>query len=220
MKLFVWDFHGVLEKGNDDAIVEITNLALESHGYFRRMTQHEAEILAGMCWHEYFSFLLPELSNEKCKELQSTCFKISQKHPEIVEKYIQLNEHADFVLSSIQNSKHQQILISNTAPKSLDFFIETVGIEKYFLQSHRFGIDSHTQKTITKKNCLAEFLKNKNHFESIISIGDSPSDMALTDLNIPLQGIGYLYSHPDRQHRTAKCHYKINDLRYVLQEIL
>lgn len=219
MKLFVWDFHGVLEKGNDDAVLEITNLALESHGYFRRMTQQEALVLSGMRWHEYFSFLLPDLSNEKCMELQSTCFKISQNHPEIIAKYIQLNQYADFVLSSIQNSKHQQILISNTPPKSLDLFIEIVGIEKYFVQSHRFGIDSHTQKTITKKTCLLEFLKNKDHFESIISVGDSPGDMALTDLNTPLQGIGYLYSHPDRQHRTAKCHYKIHDLRCVLQEI-
>ena len=25
MKLFVWDFHGVLEKGNDEAVVELVN---------------------------------------------------------------------------------------------------------------------------------------------------------------------------------------------------
>lgn len=38
MKLFIWDFHGVLEKGNDDAVVEITNLALRRHGYSRELT--------------------------------------------------------------------------------------------------------------------------------------------------------------------------------------
>lgn len=219
MKLFVWDFHGVLEKGNDNAVLEITNIALEQHGYSRRMTDQEAWMLSGRHWHEYFSWLLGDLAGEKCMELQATCFKISQGRPEIIAKYIQINEHADFVLSSIQNSPHQQILISNTVPKSLNHFVEVVGIAKYFPLSHRFGVDAHNQKAITKKHCLAEFLKNGNPYESIISIGDSPGDMALLDLDLPFQGVGYLYSHPDRQHRTAKSHYKINDLRHVLQEI-
>ncbi len=219
MKLFVWDFHGVLEKGNDDAVLEITNLALEYHGYSRRMTQSEGVLLSGLRWYEYFSFLLPQLLTEECNKLQSTCFEISQNKPEIIAKHIQLNDHADFVLASIHSSEHRQILISNTLPKSLDTFVEIVGIEKYFPASHRFGVDSHNQKTVTKKHCLAEFMKDKDYFESIVSIGDSPSDMALIDHNVTLQGIDYLYSHPNRQHRSVKCHHKINDLRCVLQEI-
>jgi hypothetical protein len=47
MKLFVWDFHGVLEKGNDGAVVEITNIALQRFGYSRRMTIQEGEFLSG-----------------------------------------------------------------------------------------------------------------------------------------------------------------------------
>jgi phosphoglycolate phosphatase-like HAD superfamily hydrolase len=205
MKLFVWDFHGVLEKGNDDAVLEITNFALDRHGYSRRMTQEEAFFLSGRRWHEYF-------------KLQTTCFSMSQNQPEIVAKYIQINDHAEFVLSSIQSSEHHQILISNTVPKSLDMFVSVVGIEKYFPSSHRFGVDSHHQISATKKQCLAEFLKDKN-YESIVSIGDSAGDMALIDEEISVPGIGYLYSHPTREHRSAKCHHKINDLRYVLQEI-
>lgn len=114
MKLFVWDFHGVLEKGNDDAVLEITNFALEYHGYSRRMTQDEGILLSGLRWYEYFSFLLPQLLKEECHKLQSTCFEISQNKPEIIAKHIQLNDYADFVLESIHSSEHQQILISNT----------------------------------------------------------------------------------------------------------
>jgi phosphoglycolate phosphatase-like HAD superfamily hydrolase len=219
MKLFVWDFHGVLEKGNDDAVLEITNLALEHHGHSRRMTQDEAILLSGLRWHEYFSFLLPQICIDECNRLQSTCFEISQNKPKIIAKHIQLNDHADFVLESISISKHHQILISNTLPKSLDIFIEIVGIGKYFPTTHRFGVDSHNQKKITKKQCLTEFLKDKEYFQSLVSIGDSPGDMALIDHDSKLHGTGYLYSHPNRQHRSVNCHHKINDLRCVLQEI-
>jgi len=117
MKLFVWDFHGVLEKGNDEVVLEITNLALSNHA------------------------------------------------------------------------------------------------------SHRFGVNTHCQKKITKQDCLFQFLQGKTQFETIISIGDSPGDMTLIDHSIHIKGIGYLYSHPGKEHRQTKCHYKINDLRLVMQEI-
>lgn len=219
MKLFVWDFHGVLEKGNDNAVIEITNRSLAIHGYSRRMTQIESETLSGRRWYEYFTYLLPELNQEECLKLQSTCFEISQNEPEIVAKYVQLNDHADHVLEEIHNTKHHQILISNTPPKSLDMFVEVVGIEKYFPSTRRFGVDTHNQSHITKKHCLEEFIRDRDYYEMIISIGDSPGDMALIDLDFKAKGIGYLYSHPYRQHRSTKCHYKINDLRLVLQEI-
>jgi len=219
MKLFVWDFHGVLEKGNDNAIVEITNMALEHHGYSRRMTYCEAMRLAGLRWQEYFSFLMPDLIKEQLEELQSTCFYIAQDQPDIIAKYVKLNEHADSVLSSINNSKHQQILISNTLPKFLDYFVELVGIEQCFPAACRFGVDPQHQKRMTKKVCLSEFLNDKKDFESIVSIGDSPADMDLIHSNSSFPGVAYLYTHPDREHRSANCHHKIKDLRSVLEEI-
>ncbi len=222
MKLFVWDFHGVLEKGNDHSVLEITNLALASHGYSRRMTASESATLSGLRWHEYFTFLLPEVSIEECFRLQSTCLEISFNQPEITTKSIQLNDHAGDVLKKIQETGHDQILISNSSPKSLDLFVDLVGVQHYFPKTYRFGVDSHTQKAATKKECLAQFLKEKDHFNTIISIGDSPGDMALVNQENGRngrKGIGYLYSHPGKPHRPAKCDYQINDLRVVLQEL-
>lgn len=216
MKLFVWDFHGVLEKGNDLAVVEITNAVLQRFGYSRRMSLHEGELLAGKRWHEYFAFLLPNLHHQDYLDLQSACFDMSLSQPEIIAKHIQLNDYADFVLQTI-GSKFTQILISNTLPKSLDYFVKAVGIEKHFPPAHRFGVDSHHQQQLTKKDCLEAFLKGKTFPDGVVSIGDSPGDMAL--IQHYSKAVGYFYTHPGRSHREAMCHYKIQDLREVLREI-
>jgi phosphoglycolate phosphatase-like HAD superfamily hydrolase len=218
MKLFIWDFHGVLEKGNDNVVLEITNRALERHGYSRRMTEKESEFLSGRLWCDYFAYLIPELHENERLLLQSTCIEITQKVPEIFTKHVRLNDNVKYVLESIRSSQYTQILISNTQPKILDIYIELVGIEKYFQSMYRFGVDSSIHNRKTKKDCLYEFLGVNKNFNEIISIGDSPGDMEL--INIPfIKGTSYLYSYPNRPHRLAQCHYKIDDLRMVLQEI-
>lgn len=217
MKLFVWDFHGVLEKGNDHGVVEISNAALKKHGYSRRMTMEEGELLAGRRWYEYFSYLLPDLEHQEYLNLQATCFGMSENQPEVWTKYITLNDHAELVLQEIVKSGHTQILVSNTTPTALDLFIDAVGIRDYFPPTHRFGVDSHSQKHTTKKDCLKNYLQDKHFPLGIVSIGDSPGDMSLIE-DHP-KGVGYLYTHPNRVHRESACHYKIHDLRAVLQEI-
>jgi phosphoglycolate phosphatase-like HAD superfamily hydrolase len=217
MKLFVWDFHGVLERGNDSAVTEITNIILKSFGYSRQMSTEESELLAGRRWHEYFAYLLPEASLEECKKLQSKCVEMANQQPDLIMKHVRLNDHADHVLNEIHNSPFTQILISNTMPTVLDWYVKSLGVDKYFPSTHRFGVDNHHIQGFTKKECLENFLKD-NHFpQGMISIGDSPGDMNLTQLHP--QGVGYMYSHPGRTHRPAPCHYKISDLRHVLKEV-
>lgn len=218
MKLFIWDFHGVLEKGNDDVVLEITNQVLGMHGHSRRMTKQEGEFLSGRLWRDYFAHLIPELNENERLMLQSACIKIAQNSPEIFIKHVKLNDNVVHVLEAIQDSKHTQILISNTQPKILDIYVELVGIESYFPSTHRFGADSSVQNRKTKKDCLHEFLNVSENFSEVISIGDSPDDMEL--ISVPfIKGTSYLYTHPSRVPRLAQCHYKIDDLRAVLQEI-
>lgn len=218
MKLFVWDFHGVLEKGNDNVVLEITNRALERHGYSRRMNKKESEFLSGQLWCDYFAYLIPELHESERLLLQSTCVETIQNSPEIFSKHVRLNDNVEYVLESIRSSQHMQILISNTQPKILDIYIALVGIEKYFPSTHRFGVDPSDQNRKTKKDCLHEFLNKGENFDEIISIGDSSGDMDLIHISF-IKGTSYLYSYPSRSHRLAQCHYKIDDLRMVLQEI-
>ena len=65
MKLFIWDFHGVLEKGNDEIVFKITNRALKMHGHSRQMTRQEGEFLSGRLWRDYFAYLIPELDEDE-----------------------------------------------------------------------------------------------------------------------------------------------------------
>ncbi|CDZ80632.1 hypothetical protein BN1013_01149 [Candidatus Rubidus massiliensis] len=217
MKLFVWDFHGVLEKGNDLAVLEITNLSLKKHKYTRIMTTEEADILSGLRWYEYFAYLLPESTKKHQLELQATCFELSNSRPDILAKYLLLNDNASQVLHAIKEAEYPQILISNTRQESLDQFVKMVDIEEYFPKTHRFAADSHTQTKLTKKDCLKSFLQDKYFPEGIVSIGDSAGDMALIhDIE---NGIGYHYKHPGKKHLEIDCHYKIHCLTQVLNEL-
>ena len=47
MKLFVWDFHGVLEKDTEYGVVSVSNKVLEINGYSERFTFDEVKSLYG-----------------------------------------------------------------------------------------------------------------------------------------------------------------------------
>ena len=51
MKLFVWDLHGVLEKGNEIALLEISNIILKKFGYLEKFSIEDCIKLNGLsCW--------------------------------------------------------------------------------------------------------------------------------------------------------------------------
>jgi phosphoglycolate phosphatase-like HAD superfamily hydrolase len=216
LKLFVWDFHGVLERGNDLAVQEISNLALASHGYTKRISLEECEQLAGLKWGDYFAALFPELSPHSHAALYASCLEISKTKPELICKYLSLNEHAYYVLEEIQKSPYTQILISNTQAKVLDWFLARLELERFFPLNHRFGVEAHDQYQ-TKQECLKDYLSMHAFPEGVVTIGDSPGDMQLAGLHP--KSVGYMYTYPGRYHRDADCHYKINDLRHVLKEV-
>ena len=123
MKLVVWDFNGVLEMGSEKAVFEITNHALAEFGYSERFTKEACDALYGKKWHAYFKELLPDLSHEKCLELQSFCFSYSSQNPQITERYIKPHPEAQEVLKTISSRGHKQILISNAGGSfPLSFF--------------------------------------------------------------------------------------------------
>lgn len=214
MKLFVWDFHGVLEKGNEGAVLEISNEVLKRFGYSRRFTKEDIAKLYGLRWYEYFEYLFPQESRERHLALQECCFKISNANPEIIAKHIQPNHHVHDVLGRI-GQKHYQILISHTQPRSLIMFLDSVQISPYFPDKNVFAVNTRQQRTRTKKAALGEFLKDKK-FDSIIVIGDSSNDK---DLISVAGGTFYLYSHPGKPFKECNACYKINDLRELLREV-
>ncbi len=216
-KLFVWDLHGVLEKGNDHAVVEITNLILKQFNYTRRLSTQESYSLSGKKWYEYFTYLLPKEPHEEHLKLQSASFAYSQANTHIISKHIQPNYHSHDVLSAIQKSPHDQILISNTKAEALAEYLKILDLERFFPLSYHFAVDAHTQQKQTKHDILKAFLKKKEYPGGIVTIGDSSGDIALVeDTTKPLS---YLHQPPHRTPRQNAADHKINDLRVILEEV-
>lgn len=213
-KLFVWDFHGVLEKGNESAVMEISNMALEKSGHKERFTLDECVRMYGLKWHEYFRHLLPDEPAEVHFGLQQLAHDLQKSNEHIVKKNIAPSEHSHHVLKAIKEKGHTQILISNTTDTALKFFTDSVGITGYFDKT--MAANNHSGKSAkNKKDILAEFMKGKD-FSEIVIIGDSEGDMELKDVK---GGKTYLYTHKGFIFRAKKADFKINDLREVLKEL-
>lgn len=216
MKLFIWDFHGVLEKDNEKAVIDISNTILANAGYKERFTEADNERFYGLKWYEYFEKLLPELSNEECLKLQADCFKYAENNLEILAKHIKPNDYAVEVLTKIAKSGNQQIVISNSRQNDLMWFLNTVKVKKFFNDEHIVGVNAH-QLHETKSDALTMFLKEHSGFKKLIVIGDSEDDLRLGK---EVDAITYYYKHPHREHESTKnADFVIKDLRQVLAEL-
>lgn len=215
MKLFVWDFHGVLEKDNDLAVLDISNIVLEQAGYTERFSEEDNRNFYGLKWFQYFERLLPGLTNEQHLALQAACFRYAEENMHVLAKHIKPNDHIAEVLEAIHKSGHDQIILSNTRPQDLVWFVQAIGIEKYFPEDKIFGVNAH-QKHATKKDALKGYLIDKS-FQDIIIIGDTENDMELKEVS---GGITYFYSHPHlRNAKKIQADHLITDLRKILKEI-
>jgi phosphoglycolate phosphatase-like HAD superfamily hydrolase len=217
MKLFVWDLHGTLEEGNENAVVELSNLILEKYHYSERFDSDLGKKLYGLRWYEYFEHLIPNESHERHLELQAASFDLSNS-PEgtrIIASYIKPSRNAIKVLEAIE-TKHHQIVLSNTVPESLPMFLRALGMLQFFKDKRALAVNQHVREAKrTKIDALSEYLEGKD-FEEIVVIGDSESDMTLAEA---FEAKAYLYAHTKKPFRSKKGSYKINDLADVLIEV-
>lgn len=220
MKLFVWDFHGTLEKGNEFAATEISNIVLQQLEFSQKFRKEDATRLYGRKWYEYFEYLLPSESHETHVLLQQTCFELP-KAEAIVAKHMQPNDHVQEVLGKIHDSGHAQIVVSNTSLKALPIFLKLAGITEFF-DGTAFAVTAHSREVKRSKvDVVQEYLSELKTTPEIISIGDSVTDMDLAEY---FNGKGYWYRHPGQATpeilQTHKNLTAINDLREVLVELL
>ena len=215
MTLFLWDLHGVLEKGTENAVLAVSNHVLERAGYVERFCYDDMRKLYGKKWWQYFEKLLPGMPEAVYRDLQAACFGLSDdQFGTIVAPFIGPNDNAYEVLSQIQCT-HEQILISNSEDSSLRKFTRALGIDIYFPEGYAIATNSHTRPGRSKNDLLAEFLRGRN-FDGIVIVGDSPDDMQLKSV---AGGITYLYAHPGWPFRECEADHRINDLRNVLNEL-
>jgi len=211
MKLFVWDFHGVMEKGNKGSVLEISNTVLKQNNYSERFTMDDIHHLYGQKWWKYFEHLLPYESHERHVELRERCVDLQGSHPEIVATYIQPNDYLHEVLEAIAH-KHHQILITNTTSRALGLFLNSINVSAYFHSGNTFPVDQES-----KKDVLIEFLEDKN-YDRVVVIDDSPENKDLASI---ANCVFYLYAHPSIAFKPCNIpdDYKIHDLRKVLREL-
>jgi phosphoglycolate phosphatase-like HAD superfamily hydrolase len=216
MKLFIWDFHGVLEKGNEDIVFKVTNMSLQRNAFSKRMSFQENIDLSGKKWFKYFEYLLPNESHETHLKLQQTCFDIEDENPDFQSTLIKANDYVLEVLKKI-SEKHQQILISNCHESVLPKYLSSVKIDKYFNHQNTFSTSASLYpEKVSKKEIFENYLKNNHNFDDFITTGDSPTDMEILEKG---QGKRYLYAYPNRSFRNCESDYKIHDLREVLKEL-
>lgn len=218
--LFVWDFHGTLERDNVKAVQQLVNRVLISFGIKRRINLQKTVELYGLSWVDYFRYMYPEGNLKKWQAMKNKAEYLQVKN-KVVEKYIRPARHAALVLSKIKKAGHRNIILSNTSPKFIRRFVRLVGLTLYF--DAYIGLDLHhiarAGKDISwvKFEALLKYI-NKNKFDKIVKIGDRESDIKAGKL------IGaktyYLKNKFNKNIKLSiKPDYIIKDLREVLQEL-
>jgi len=213
MKLFVWDFHGVLEKDNEHAVVEVTNQVLEEFGKTPRLSLELCKEMYGKKWGLYYKKLCPELDEKTVLDMVSRGIEISHT-TDVISRHINPMDFSHEVLESIIKAGHENMIISNTDPNALKVYLDAVRITD--LITHQIGADNHRKNLYARNSkigLLKEFLASKN-YEKIIVIGDTETDI---ELGQSIGAITYLFSTKHNQEVNAD--YRITDLREVLKEL-
>lgn len=212
MILFVWDFHGVLNKCNEVALAEQLNFILKKYGFNRKVGVEEALSFSGKHYRQIFLELCPNAPVKQAIEMAD--FAVSTGI-DFAKRVVRPREHALEVLGKIKASGGINVVASNTAPKNLKEYVEIVGLQGCFdallsvncseVEPTVFSIRDHKLKKIK------EFIGNKR-FEKIKCIGDRETDIELVLL---LKAETYLFNATNSKPKT-KAHHIISDLREVL----
>ncbi len=218
--LFIWDFHGTLEKENVRAVHEIVQKTLLLYDIPRQVTLEECVRLYGLSWVDYFEYFFPQGNERIWNEMRQAAIKI-QETEHTVEKYIQPNDHAEAVLAAIQQQGHSNILLSNTAPEHIRFFTKLVRVDGYF--EEYIGLDTHSEPREKaeiqqiKERAIKQYIEGKI-FSKIIKIGDRESDI---EAGQAVGAITYYYRNifNHDHHLRIRPDYEISDLRDVLREL-
>jgi len=219
-KLFIWDFHGTLEKDNIYAVKAIIDRTLKAFNINREISLNETIKNYGLSWIDYFHFVYPQGNIKVWRQMKEKAEEI-QKEQHLVEKYIKPADKAKEVLEKIQKNGHKNIILSNSAPQWIKRFVKMVKLEKYV--DEIFGLNLHNLsrkgKDISDKKyeALQKYINN-NKFDKLIKIGDRDSDIKAGKM---LGATTYYIKNKFNQDNKLeiKPDYTISDLREVLKEV-
>ena len=218
--LFVWDFHGTLERDNVKAVQELVNKVLSHFKIEREISLAKTVRLYGLSWVDYFKFMYPAGNLTLWQNMKEKA-EYYQLKERVVEKYIKPALNAKFVLSKIKKTGHRNIILTNTNPVWIRRFVKIVKLQKYI--DHYIGLDLHSISrrgqdiSRVKFEALKKYI-NKNKFDKIVKIGDRESDIKAGKL-IGAQTYYFKNKFNKNIKIRIKPDYIISDLRKVLKEI-
>jgi phosphoglycolate phosphatase-like HAD superfamily hydrolase len=210
--LFVWDFHGVLEKGNEYAVQEVVNKVLKEYGYEKTVTIEEIKFLAGRSWAGHYTYFFRDIPKEKLASMVDRSNSLGLR---TAPKYVQPNDYVVFVLGKIREKGCSSIVVSHVQKEAAKFFTDLVGIGK--LIDGFFATDTTDDSIIvqTKKAAIKSYMEGKK-FDKVVLIGDSEHDI---EAGIAIGAVTYLYSKNVKRAERTKADHVISDLRDVLREL-
>lgn len=213
MKLFVWDFHGVLEKGNEFAVQEVCNKVLSEFGVERESTVQECLALYGKKWADYFRYFASNFDEEKIHRMVDRAVEIGLVEKPAL-KYIKPMDYSHDVIKKITEKGHINIIISNSSPEALDYFLESVNMLNIF--DHKYGADRHRKnanESNSKELWLKQFLQ-QHKFDDVIVIDDSSVGI---EMGKRLGAVTYHFKRNGKIESNAD--YQISELRELLKEV-
>ncbi|MBU0707672.1 HAD hydrolase-like protein [Patescibacteria group bacterium] len=218
--LFVWDFHGTLEKDNVLACQILTNQALRAFNVNKQLDLDETTVLYGLSWIDFFKYAYPEGDLRLWRKMKDKAVEIQAREC-IVEKYIKQMDHADEVLAKTKKAGHSNIILSNTQSRLIKGFVEMVNLDKYIDDYIAVDLHNFTRegKDVSREKigALKKYIKD-NKFNKIVKIGDRDSDILVGKA---LNGTTYyLRTKYNKNHKVeTDPDYIINDLREILREL-
>jgi len=212
--LFIWDFHGVLEKDNINALEEFLNYGLEKRGHDRRITKKECRQWYGLSFDDYIKNLLPRADEAERKKVAGVCSEVAWDH---IKKHIKPQDMAEEVLERIALADHCNIVVSNSTPAAIYRFVDLVGLTRYF--DEVIGVDRDEQEEDyshieAKAEAIEKYLADKE-FDRLVLVGDREDDIKVGQR---LGAVTYLFDPDDFRKRTS-ADFKIKELERVLNQI-
>jgi len=205
--LFIWDFHGVLEKDNELAVQEATNAVLEEYGYDVRASFEDIMRLYGLKWQDYFRHLIPGIDDPTVEEMVDRCRQLGRP---AAARHCKPRDNALETLSTIQEAGHTNIVVSNTRQRDLEFFMDLVGITAFIESAHGIGDLTRWRKT----EVIKEYARSHDYGRLVV-IGDTEKDV---EAGLNSGATTYLFNSLG-ENRNTKAHNTIHDLREVLRDL-
>lgn len=175
-RLFVWDYHGTLCTGAEEACHIIVNRVL---GDFSAGPVGMEEVLRifGRPWGEFYRCFCPSASEEQINEMVGLSVSLSRK---IAPSFIKPRENVRSVLDEIKSKGDCNVVVSSTTPHRLEEFIDMIGIADCI--DHFIGIPGILQQrggnaVSYKARKVREFAAGR--FSQIVMVGDRETDIEI-----------------------------------------